>query len=83
MTAEEIRQAVIDIIEELADDDDLSELDDNIRIREQVDLDSLDFLDIIMELRKRYGVKVPEEDYMKLSTMQGCIDYLQPLLADK
>ncbi|MDP7422645.1 MAG: acyl carrier protein [bacterium] len=83
MTAEEIRQAVIDIIEELADDDDLSELDDNIRIREQVDLDSMDFLDIIMELRKRYGVKVPEEDYMKLSTMQGCIDYLQPLLADK
>ena len=83
MTAEEIRQAVIDIIEELADDDDLSELDDNVRIREQVDLDSMDFLDIIMELRKRYGVKVPEEDYMKLSTMQGCIDYLQPLLADK
>ncbi len=85
MTAEEIRQAIIDIIADLAPDEEekLAELDDNVRIREQVDLDSMDFLDIIMELRKQYGVKVPEEDYMKLSTMQGCIDYLQPHLAER
>lgn len=83
MTRQEIRQVVLDIIAELAPDDDLSTLKDEVRIRDQVSLDSMDFLDIIMELRKRYGVQVPEEDYMKLSTMQGCMDYLEPKLAGK
>jgi len=39
----------------------------------------MDFLDIIMELRKRYSIKVPEEDYMKLSTLDGSVAYLEPL----
>lgn len=83
MTRPEIRQAVIDIISDLVEDEDLSVLKDDVRIRDQVDLDSMDFLDIIMELRKRYGVSVPEEDYMKLSTLQGCVDYLEPSLKNK
>ncbi len=83
MTKQEIRQAVLDIIADLAPDEDLSTLKDDVRIRDQVSLDSMDFLDIIMELRKRYGVQVPEEDYMKLSTMQGCMDYLEPKLKDR
>lgn len=83
MTRQEIRQAVLDIIAELAPDDDLSTLKDDVRIRDQVSLDSMDFLDIIMELRKRYGVQVPEEDYMKLATMQGCMDYLEPKMGAK
>jgi|TARA_B100002003_G_scaffold157454_1_gene146102 acyl carrier protein len=58
-------------------------LQDDVSIRDQVDLDSIDFLDIILELRKRHGITVPEEDLMKLSTMKGCIKYLEPLLKDK
>ena len=51
-------------------------------LRDQIELDSMDFLDIVMELRKRYGVQVPEDDYKELATLQGCSDYLAPLLAD-
>ena len=40
----------------------------------------MDFLDVIMELRKRYGVEVPEADYGKLSTLNACVDYLFPKL---
>tara|TARA_B100000315_G_C14527127_1_gene564383 strand:- start:542 stop:799 length:258 start_codon:yes stop_codon:yes gene_type:complete len=85
MTGEKIREAMIDIIQGLLEDDDtnLSRLQDDVSIRDQVDLDSMDFLDIILELRKRYGVIVPEEDFMKLSTMKGCVKYLDPLLKDK
>lgn len=83
MTREEIRQAVIDIIEELAPDEDVSDLDNSVRIRDQIELDSMDFLDIIMELRKQYNVQVPEEDYPKLATLDGCMDYLEPLMKDK
>ena len=43
----------------------------------------MDFLDIVMELRKRYGVHVPEEDYKELATLQGCADYLAPHMSDK
>jgi acyl carrier protein len=43
----------------------------------------MDFLDIVMELRKRYGVHVPESDYKELATLEGCVTYLAPKLADK
>jgi acyl carrier protein len=82
MTRDEIRKAVLDIIEFIAPDEDLSELKGDVRIRDQIDLDSMDFLDIVMELRKRYKVQVPEEDYMKLSTLDGCVDYLEEPLKD-
>ena len=85
MTGEQIREVMIDIIQGLLEDDDtnLSRLQDGVSIRGQVDLDSMDFLDIILELRKRHGITVPEEDFIKLSTMKGCIKYLVPLLKDK
>ena len=48
MTRAEVRQAILDIIEELVPDEDLSKIDDNEKIRDQIELDSMDFLDIIM-----------------------------------
>jgi acyl carrier protein len=83
MTNEEIAIAIKDIIATIAPDEDLSTLEMDVRLREQIELDSMDFLDIVMELRKRYGVQVPEDDYMELATLQGCVDYLGPKLADK
>ena len=82
MNREEIIQAVKDIITTIAPDEDVSGLTEGERLRDQIELDSMDFLDIVMELRKRYGVQVPEDDYKELATLQGCADYLAPLLAD-
>lgn len=82
MTPDEVRQAVLDIIEEIAPDEDLSELKGDLRIRDQIELDSMDFLDIVMELRKQYKVEVPEDDYMQLSSLDGCVEYLTPKMAD-
>ena len=81
MTAEETKQAVIDIISDIAPDEDLSNLEGDKPLRDQIDLDSMDFLDIVMELRKRYKVEVPEADYMELNTLNGCVSYLQPKLS--
>ena len=80
MTREEIIEAIKDIIHTIAPDEDLSNLATDVRLREQIELDSMDFLDIVMELRKRYGVQVPEEDYKELATLDGCVHYLAPLL---
>ncbi len=83
MTRDEIILAIKDIISQIAPDEDLSGLANDVRLRDQIELDSMDFLDIVMELRKLYGVQVPEEDYKELATLDGCANYLAPHLADK
>ena len=80
MNREEIIAALKDIIHTIAPDEDLSALKGDLKLREQIALDSMDFLDIVMELRKRYGVQVPEDDYKELATLDGCVRYLTPLL---
>jgi acyl carrier protein len=83
MNREDIIEAIKDIIHAIAPDEDLSELATDVKLREQIELDSMDFLDIVMELRKRYGVQVPEEDYKELATLDGCVAYLSPLMQGK
>jgi acyl carrier protein len=78
MTKEQIRAIILKIIAQIVPDEDLSNLKGDIPIREQVEPDSMDFLDIIMELRKRYGVEVPEDDYVQLATLDSSIAYLEP-----
>lgn len=82
MTTVDIREAVLDILSGIAPDEDLSNLKDDLPFREQLELDSMDFLDIVMELRKRYRVQVPEDDYMELRSMESTVAYLEPLMKD-
>jgi acyl carrier protein len=81
MTPDEVKEAVKDIIATIAPDEDLTVLDHSKLLRDQIELDSMDFLDIVMELRKRYGVQVPEEDYKELASLDSCGRYLYPKMA--
>ena len=83
MTKDEVKEAVKDIIATIAPDEDVASLNDTDLLRDQIELDSMDFLDIVMELRKRYGVHVPEEDYRELESLDGCANYLAPHLESK
>jgi len=78
MTEDQVKQIVIDIIHEIAPDEDTGDLKPEINLRDQMDLDSMDFLDIVMELRKQHGIEVPEEDYPKLASLDSCAEYLTP-----
>ncbi len=78
MTNEEIVTAIKDIIATIAPDEDVSGLEMDVRLREQIELDSMDFLDIVMELRKRYKIEVPKEDYPQLASLDSCASYLLP-----
>ena len=82
MKVEEIRQVVLDILAKIAPDEDLSELDDAVPFRDQMELDSMDFLDIVMELRKMYRIQIPEDEYENLVTMDSTVTYLTPILKD-
>ncbi|MEX0725683.1 MAG: acyl carrier protein [Planctomycetaceae bacterium] len=80
MRPEQIRQVIVNILARIAPDEDLSQIRDDVPFREQMELDSMDFLDIVMELRKLYRIQIPEEDYANLNTMDGTVNYLEPLL---
>ena len=82
MTPADIREEIIDILEDIAPDEDLGDLQDNVSFRDQLELDSMDFLDIVMELRKAYRIQIPEEDYEHLGTMASTVAYLEPRLKD-
>lgn len=75
---EEVRTKVLAIIEDVALDDDVSTIKDDVALRDQLDLDSMDFLDIVMELKKRHQIDVPKEDYPRLESMNSCVEYLTP-----
>jgi acyl carrier protein len=82
MTKADIREEVLDILKDIAPDEDLSQLKDDQSFREQMELDSMDFLDIVMELRKRHRIQIPEDDYVNLRSMDSTVAYLEPLMKD-
>ncbi len=75
---EEVRTKVLEIIADIALDDDVTTIKDDVALRDQLDLDSMDFLDIVMELKKRHKIEVPQEDYTRLASMKSCVEYLAP-----
>jgi len=82
MAPTDIKDVILDILSDIAPDEDLGGLKDDVAFREQMELDSMDFLDIVMELRKRYKVQIPEEDYGHLASMDSTVAYLTPKMAD-
>lgn len=82
MTTEEIKDLILEIIEDIDDEANFDSLNADEPLRDQLDLDSMDFLDIVMELRKRHQLQIPEEDYPQLATLNSCVNYLEPLLKD-
>jgi len=82
MTTADIKAEILDILAVIAPDEDLTHLDDGVNFRDQLELDSMDFLDIVMELRKRHRVQVPEDDYIQLASMNSTIAFLEPLMKD-
>ena len=83
MTKDDCKKLVIDIISDIAPDEDLSAIKPDVRLRDQLQLDSMDFLDIVMELRKRHGIEVPETDYGQLASLESCAEYLTPKFVKK
>jgi len=76
MTAEELRGKVLECLGRVAPEADLAGLRADVPLRDQVDLDSMDFLRFLVELDETLHVAVPETDYPQLATLDGCVRYL-------
>jgi acyl carrier protein len=76
MTKDEIKDAVFAALRRVAPEIDPASLQSNMPIRNQADLDSMDFLNFMLELHAALGVDVPETAYREVATLDGCISYL-------
>ena len=81
MTRDELRGVVLEELGHLAPEADLSSLSPKTRLREDLDLDSFDFVRLVTALDERLAIDVPEVDYRKLETLEGCLDYLASKLS--
>lgn len=71
------RDIVLDAIRLVAPELDASELTDDAHLQQDLDLDSMDVLDVVTELAERTGVAIPETDYDQLATIGDCAAYLE------
>jgi len=76
MTKEEIKATVLRLLGEIAPEADLTQVDPDVNFRDQLDIDSMDFLNFVMALHERLHVEIPETDYPKVVTLNGCVEYL-------
>jgi acyl carrier protein len=76
MDTSEIRAAVLTTIKGIAPEIDENDLKRDQPLRDQVDLDSMDWLNVIIGLHGRLQVEIPESDYAKLTTLDAIVEYL-------
>jgi len=76
MTRAEVQEKVMQALVSVAPEVGAASLQPAVALRDQVDLDSMDFLRFVMELHRQLGVEVPESDYQKLATLTGIVDYV-------
>lgn len=76
MNRDEIRLSVLSVLRTIAPEMDPVGLDPGANLREQLDIDSMDFLNFVIRLHERFQVDVPEADYVRLQTLDDCVKYL-------
>ena len=77
----QIRSGVVEAIKAIAPEVEEGELAADRPLREQVDLDSMDWLNVLVGLHERFGVDIPEADYAKLTTLNAIVGYLSGKMA--
>jgi len=76
MTNDEIMTAVLAALRRVAPEVDPGSLRPDLSIREQADIDSMDFWHFLLEIHKSLGVDIPESAYAEVATLDGCVAYI-------
>ncbi len=76
MTGEDLRDQVLRALRRIAPEADASRIDPDESLREQLDIDSMDFLNFLIALHEAVGVDIPESDYSRLATVRSIVEYL-------
>ncbi|WP_176248258.1 MULTISPECIES: acyl carrier protein [unclassified Sulfitobacter] len=77
MTDADIRKAILEELTQIAPDIAPSDVGDGDHLQDDLELDSMDFLNLVSALHKRLGVDIPETDYPKIATLALAVAYLK------
>ncbi len=77
MTRNDIRDEILSVLTAIAPEVGPEDIRDEALLRDQVDLDSMDWLNFLVGIHKRLNVDIPEADYQKLRTLSDLVDYVQ------
>ncbi|MGA8261679.1 MAG: acyl carrier protein [Arenicellales bacterium] len=80
MNREQIEQTVMKALARIAPEVDAGTMDPDKSFRDQFDFDSMDYLTLMLDLDKALGIHISEIDYPKLSSLSGCVQYLDAKL---
>lgn len=83
MDTDRIRATVLESLADVAPNADLTRLVPAVSFHDQYEIDSVDFMNLMLALERSFSVRIPEADYPKLSSLNGCVRYLEPKLAEK
>ncbi len=83
MTRDEIRRTVLETLCQIAPEVDPEQIEPNVDFRDQLDLDSMDYLNFIIAVHKALQVEIPESDYPKMSSLDHSVDYLEQALSKR
>ena len=81
MTTTEVRAAVVEALTRIAPEVDPTAIDATRSLRDELDLDSMDFLNLVQVLHRRLGVDIPEADYAQLQSLDSAVAYLSRRVA--
>jgi acyl carrier protein len=76
-----LHETVLRVLGEVAPEVDLTSVDPAEDLRDQLDLDSMDILNLAIGLFQATGIEVPERDYGRIVTVDGCVGYLTQAMA--
>jgi len=76
MNEQELREVLVGALTEVAPEIDAASIDPQAVLTEQLDIDSMDFLNFVVAVHEEAGVEIPERDYPKLATLDGAVAYL-------
>lgn len=76
MTTDDIKNVIVDALTRIAPEIDPASIQPGLNFRDQLDLDSMDFLNFVLALHDRLGIEIPEVDYPRLYTLDGAVAYL-------
>ena len=83
MNERELRQIVRTTLSQIAPEADFDALESDVDLEEQLDIDSMDFLNFVIGIDEATGVDIPERDYPQLATLDGCVKYLSARTATR
>jgi acyl carrier protein len=81
MTSDQLRDVILAQLCRIAPEVQPNAIDPRDSLRNQIDLDSIDFLNLIIALHEALGVEIPEADYARLATLDEAVEYLSARLS--